>query len=151
MLYQLLSDEQNLSKLLIIKKESADLGELLKDISRTSEAAAKQLERFSKSDPRLHIKMAGLPRVEEQTRAAIAKTKAKELIAKGGQKFEVRILLAQAEALTYGAHLAYVLKAHEADAGRQKFLQEVSDDLARLHQGLIDLVHSRWEQSPRRN
>lgn len=145
LLYLLFADEQNLSKLLVIKKEAPDLGNLLKDISKTSADAVKQLEAFAKQDTHLHIKMPGLPLAEQQTREAIGKTKAKELITKGGQKFEVRILLSQAEALTYGAHLAYVTKAHDTDPDRLQFLTKVTNDLQDLHQRLIDLIHQRWQ------
>ena len=145
LLFKLLDDERNVSKLLIVKKEAADLGDLLKDISRITGAAAKQLEAFSKKDSHLHLNMPGLPLAEEQTRHAISKTKARELITKGGQKFEVRIILAQAEALTYGAHLALVTKAHETDPARQQFLQKTSEELQALHQRLIDLIHTRWD------
>jgi hypothetical protein len=143
LLYQLLSDEKDVSKLLMIKKEAPDVGGLLKDISRVSGDGAKQLEAFEKADAHLHLKMTGLPVAEQQTRDLISKTKAKELITKTGEKFEVRILLAQAEALSYGAHLAVVTASNETDSQRKKFLEGVSEDYQRLHQRLIDLIHSR--------
>src|SRR5437868_15190116 len=51
LLYELLDDEKNVSKLLIIKKEQSDVGDLIKKIADASGAAAKQMEVFSKSDP----------------------------------------------------------------------------------------------------
>jgi hypothetical protein len=144
LLFGLLSDEKNVSKLLLIKKENADIGDLLKDISRTSAEASRQLEAWEKQDSHLHLNMTGLPRAEQETRDLISKTKAKELIAKTGDKFEIRILLAQAEALSYGAHLAIITSKHESDPARQKFLVKTSEDLQELHQRLIDLMHTRW-------
>jgi hypothetical protein len=144
LLYSLLSDEKDLSKLLLVKKEAADLGALLKDISRVSGDAAKQLEAFEKADTHLHLKMTGLPVAEQQTRDLISKTKAKELISKTGDKFEVRVLLSQAEALSYGAHLAAVIIPNEQDPARTKFLSNISEEYQQLHQRLIDLIHTRW-------
>jgi hypothetical protein len=145
LLYQLMADEGNVSKLLLIKKEQEDLGKLLKRISEVTGGVAKQLEVYSKADGHLHLKMASLPVVEKETRDSIAKVRAKELITKGRQKFELRILLTQAEALTYGAHLAAVLQRHETDAERRKFLGETSQKLQELHQAVIDLMHTRWD------
>jgi hypothetical protein len=148
LLFQLLSDEANVSKLLIIKKESTDLGALVKDISRISAGAAKQIETFSKADPHLHLKMTGLPIVEQQTRDLMGKSKAKELISKTGEKFEVRIILSQAEALSYGAHLAAAIIPNETDPQRKKLLGKISEDYQQLHQRIIDLIHSRWRAPP---
>jgi hypothetical protein len=144
LLYELMSDEKDVSKLLIIKKENSDVGDLVKKIAQTCGAAAKQMEAFSKSDPHLHNQMDGLPRAEKETRDLISKTRAKELITKSGDKFELRILLTQSEALTYGAHLALVVQSHETDPARQKFLGDLSSQLQELHQSLIDLMHTRW-------
>jgi hypothetical protein len=145
LLYGLLSDESDVSKLLLIKKESPDVGGLLKDISRAAGDAVKQIEAFSKADTRLHLNINGLPVAETETRDLISKTRAKELLAKSGEKFELRVLLTQAEALSYGSHLAVVAQAHESDPQRKKFLSDVSVQLQNLHQRLIDLMHRRWQ------
>lgn len=149
LLYKLMSDEKNLSKLLLVKKEQADLGELIKRISKVSGEVAAGLEKLSKADGHLHLEFDGLPAIEKQVRDSIGKTRAKELITKGGQKFELRVLLTQSEALTYGAHLAAVLQAHESDEARRKFLAETSQRLQELHQGVIDLMHTRWDTPAR--
>jgi hypothetical protein len=144
LLHKLLSDEKNTSKLLLIKKEQPDVGDLIKRISETTGAAAKQLEEFSKADVHLHLNMEGLPVAERETRDLIAKTRAKELITKSGEKFDLRILLTQSEALTYGEHLALVVATHETDETRKKFLSETAAKLEELHQALINLMHTRW-------
>jgi hypothetical protein len=149
LLYNLMSDEKNVAKLLLIKKEQADLGELLKRISKVTGEVADGLEKLSKADGHLHLNLDGLPAIEKETRDSIAKTRAKELIAKGGQKFELRILLTQAEALTYGAHIAAVLQRHESEETRRKFLAETSQKLQELHQAVIDLMHTRWDTPAR--
>jgi hypothetical protein len=144
LLYKLLSDEKDISKILIIKKEQSDVGDLIKKIAQATGEAAKQIENLSKADPHLHLNMEGLPAAEKETRDLISKTRAKELITKSGEKFELRILLTQSEALTYGAHLAVVVQSHETDPQRRKFLGDTSQRLQELHQAVIDLMHTRW-------
>jgi len=146
LLYDLMSDEKDVSKLLLIKHEQSDVGELIKEIARTCAEAAKHLERFEKADPHLHLKMTGLPKAEVQTRELISKTSGKELLSKGGEKFEIRILLTQSEALRYGSHLAIVVQMMENDSDRKTFLGETSQKLAALHQRVIDLFHARWRE-----
>jgi len=148
LLYQLLSDEKNLSKLLLIKKEQADTGELLREISEVAGAAVKQMDAFAKADPHLHLDMAGLPAVEAEARELISKTDAKELITKGGEKFEVRILITQADSLRYGAALATATSNHDSDTARKAFLADTTRRLEELHQKLIDLLHARWRMPP---
>ena len=145
LLYKLLSDEKNVSKLLVVKNENSDVGELIKKIARTTGEGAKELEAFAKGDPHLHLNMDGLPVAEKETRELIAKTRAKELITKTGEKFEMRILLTQIEAMSYGSHLAVVVQSHDTDESRRKFLGDLSQQLQELHQAIIDLMHERWQ------
>jgi hypothetical protein len=74
LLFNLLGDEKNVSKLLIIK-----------------------------------------------ARKSISKARAKELLTQSGKEFELRLLLSQNEALTYGAHLADVLAKAEPNERRANF------------------------------
>jgi hypothetical protein len=150
LLYQLLSDEKNLSKVLLIKKEERDVGELVRKISNVSGDAVKQMDAFAKTDGHLHYHMEGLPSAEKETRDLIGKTREKEVLTKGGEKFDLRILLTQSEALTYGAHLAIVVQSHEQEPTRKAFLGDLSRQLQELHQSLIDLMHSRWRMPEKR-
>jgi hypothetical protein len=145
LLHKLLSDEKELSKLLVIKKENSDAGALIKEISQVAADAVKQLEAFSKADSHLHLNMPGLPQVEAQARDLISKTEAKELITKSGEKFEMRVLITQADALRYASALAAAISAHEGDQNRKKFLAATSEKFQELHQKLIDLMHTRWK------
>jgi hypothetical protein len=145
LLYKLLNDEKDVSKLLIIKKEPSDAADLIKKIADISSEAAKQLQALAKADPHLHLDIDGLPVAEQETRDLIAKTHTKELLTKGGEKFELRFLLTQIEALTYGAHLAVVVQNHETDENRRKILANISQQYQDLHQALIDLMHARWQ------
>ncbi len=108
LLDQLLNDEKNVSMLLIIKEDRAELHALIKDISQAAEANQKQLQALAKADPSLDLKALALPAGEKATRDAIASTKTKELLLSSGPDFEFDLLLSQAEALSYGWHLAVI-------------------------------------------
>jgi hypothetical protein len=116
LLDDLLGDEKNLSKILIIKHNSADLGRLVRDISKTTGGGAKMLEAVAKSEPGLDLKATGLPPGEAATRKAISKTKEQVLLHSKDAEFEFQLLLTQVEALNYGAHLALVAAENEPDA-----------------------------------
>jgi hypothetical protein len=108
LLADLLGDEKNVSKVLLIKRHSDELGQLIKAISRTSADGAKQLETLAKSDPALNLKALQLPPGEKATRAAISQTKEHELLFNSGENFEFYLLLTQTDALSYGSHLAKI-------------------------------------------
>jgi hypothetical protein len=108
LLNDLLGDEKNVSKVLIVKRNSAELGQLIKLISTVAGDGAKQLETLAKNDPSLNLHALELPTGEKAARAAVGKTKEHELLFNSGENFEFYLLLTQTEALSYGSHLAKV-------------------------------------------
>jgi hypothetical protein len=108
LLADLLNDEKNVSKVLIIKSSSKETSVIIKAISRTAGDGAKQLETLAKNDPSLKLHALELPPGEKATRAAIAKTKEHELLFTSGENFEFNLLLTQTDALDYGSHLAKI-------------------------------------------
>ncbi|HUR45068.1 MAG TPA: hypothetical protein VMZ27_04250 [Candidatus Saccharimonadales bacterium] len=146
LLYDLMGDEKNVSKLLIIKRERNELKEIVKAISHTAGEAHKQLDAFAKADPSLGLKDKGLPAAEVATRESISKAKAKELLTDKGKDFELQLLLSQNEALTYGQHLALTAALKETSAPRVQFLQSLSRDLGQLRQRVIAMLsaHYSW-------
>jgi len=124
LLDDLLNDEKNVSKILIIKHNSDELGKLIKDISATAGDGAKTIEEFSKSMGDLDLKRLDLPPGEAATRKAISKTKEHLLLTSKDAEFEFQLLLTQVEALNYGAHLAMVVADSEKDPnGTREFLR----------------------------
>lgn len=140
LLFGLLGDEKNVSKLLIIKRERPELRGLINEISERAGKAHKELEGFAKSDRTLNLKDQGLPSAEVLTRNAIAKARAKELLTESGKEFELRLLLAQNEALTYGAYLAATAAASDTVAHRRQMLQQLSTDLLQLQKKTVDML-----------
>lgn len=108
LLADLFNDEKNVSKILIIKRNSRELGELIKAISKTTGDGAERLKVLAKNDPTLNLHALELPPGEKATRAAIAKTKEHELLFSSGENFEFNLLLTQTDALSYGSHLAKI-------------------------------------------
>src|SRR6266568_5356379 len=71
LLYDLMGDERNVSKLLIVKRGRPELGILIKRISNICGEAHEQLEKFAKAYPQVDLKDQGLPAAEIETRKEI--------------------------------------------------------------------------------
>jgi hypothetical protein len=132
LLYELLEEEKDVSKLRFIKREKPELKDFLKRVSGSAESAAKRLELFAKDDPTLALDYSALPGGEKQTRTEIANAKRKELLGEAGPRLELSLLLSQIEALNYASHLSKVAGEHETDSERAGFLLGASDDFERL-------------------
>jgi hypothetical protein len=123
LLDDLLNDEKNVSKILIIKHNSNELGHLVKNISKTAGAGAKMLRSLAKREPGVNLKATDLPPGEVAARKAISKTKESLLLHSKDAEFEFQLLLTQVEALNYGAHLTMVIAENEPQADvTRKFL-----------------------------
>jgi hypothetical protein len=148
LLFDLLGDEKNVSKLLIIKRERAELKEVIKAISHSAGEAHKQLEKFGKSDPTLNLKDKGLPAAEVAARESISKAKAKELLTDKGKDFELKLLLSQNEALTYGEHLTLTAAAKETNPQRLQFLQNLTREMGQLRQRVVGVISGHYTWTP---
>jgi hypothetical protein len=142
LLDDLLGDEKNLSKILIIKRNSDALGILVKDISKTAGDGAKSLEALAKTEPGLNLKAFDLPPGEAATRKAISKTKESLLLHSKDAEFQFQLLLTQTEALNYGAHLAMVVADNESDANRTREFLRLSAELRELHERVLAMLRA---------
>src|ERR1700734_1096193 len=84
LLYDLLGDEKNVGKVLIVKNAGKETTALIKLISATAAANQKELEQLAKNDPGLNLKAMHLPPGEIAARDAIAKSKACDLLFSSG-------------------------------------------------------------------
>src|SRR6185503_9325050 len=132
LLFGLLGDEKDVAKLLVIKRERAELRELIKTISETAARGHRDLENFAKADRSLNLHKQGLPAAESAARASISRVKGKDLLTEGGKEFELQLLLSQSEALTYGAHLAEAVSKAESNPERAKYLRQLAGSLGQL-------------------
>jgi hypothetical protein len=140
LLYQLLSQESNAAKLLIIKHADPPIADIIKEIASTCGQAKKELEVLHKNDRHLNLGITNLPQIEQKTRAAIESTVTKQLLFSSGKKFEVRFLFTQAEAMNYAAHLAQVLHDQEDNPVRKEFLATLAERCTALHDRVMGLL-----------
>lgn len=148
LLYDLLSDEKNLSKILIIKRESHELNALVKTISHFAGDSAKQLEQFAKEDGAFDVRVGGLPSGEAATREAVSKTREHELLAASGSDFQFKLLLTQTEALNYGAHLARVAAENDSVSERIQAFNHIEREMRNLYEQVVALLRSTGYEEP---
>ena len=115
LLSQLLGQEKNVSKVLIIKHASRELSGLIKAISTAAADGGKRLKGLAQDDPTLDLRRQELPAGEKASRDALGKTEEHELLMSSGVDFEFTLLLTQAQALNYGSHLAKVAAENSED------------------------------------
>jgi hypothetical protein len=137
LLNDLLNQEKHVSTILIIKRESPELNRLIKDISETAAEAAKRMQALAKKDPALELATIDLPPGEAATRKAVSKTKEHALLSAKDAEFEFQLLLTQAEALSYGAHLALVIAENEPQDARAREFSDLSARLTQLYEQVI--------------
>jgi hypothetical protein len=140
LLYNLLGDEKNVNKILIIKHNSEELGQLIKAISEAAAADEKQMEQLATNDPSLDLYAIELPPGEKAARDAVARTKEHELLFSSGQKFEFNLLLTQAEALGYGYHLAKITAQNSSSAAEVQKFTTISEAMENLYDQVITLM-----------
>lgn len=114
LLADLLGNDKNIAKILVIKHGSAEMERLIRTISKTAGDGEKQLEALAKSDPTLNLHALDLPPGEAAARAAGSKLTEHELLSSSGAAFEFSLLLTQTQALSYGSHLAQIAAANSS-------------------------------------
>lgn len=140
LLYEILGQERQVSKLLLIQREREVLGTIIAAIAETCGRAYDRLEALAESDPGLDLTDTGLPTEELRTREAIAATRSSQLLAASGREFELQLLLSQNEALTYIGHLADTLSRSEPDLERLAFVRELWKDVTLLQEDVLALL-----------
>jgi hypothetical protein len=144
LLYQLVSKNQDIDTLLIVKEEEGDVHVHTEKIADASARVARQLETFARLDSRLKLDLETLPWIEQRTRAAIEGTRTQNLLLSTGWRFELELLLSESEGLSYASHMAAMLAETEIHEARRAYLNVCSKEFGDLHQGTIDLIASRY-------
>jgi hypothetical protein len=140
LLYELLNDEQHLSKILIIKSESPALKQVVKDISDAAANGVKVMTSLEKGNPALEKGQNGLPAGEKAAREAIAKASRNQLLESSGSEFELQLLLTQVQGLRYGSHLARVIAENEQIPERVLAYKKVSVQLKMLEEQVVGMI-----------
>jgi hypothetical protein len=140
LLYNLMGDEKNVSKLLVIKRDRRELHEVIKKISTTADAARRRLERLVMVDSTLDLTATALPAGEKATRESESKARGSELLHASGADFEFKLLLTQAESLAYATHLAKVAEENEASPDRARVFAELGAQMKARHGDVLKLL-----------
>jgi hypothetical protein len=140
LLYDLLDDEKDVSKLFILKGGRDELKGLIRTIAKAAGAGQDKLKELAKKDPSLQLDVANLPPGEKATREAIAKTKQRELLHSSGADLEFNLLLTQADALGYGSHLAKIAAQNSVRADQIQEFNALSTTLDNLHNQVLALL-----------
>jgi hypothetical protein len=140
LLADLLGNEKNLSKILIIKHEPENFSQLVKSISKAADDGHKDLDELAKSDKSLDLKALQLPPGETAVRQAISKTQEHELLSSSGAKFRLDLLLTQTDAMSYAEHLAMVAGQNSANEQEQSKFQAMQNQYGQLYQQVVDAI-----------
>jgi len=142
LLYELMGEEADVSKLLIIKRERDELHRIIKNISSVASAAHKTLALLAKEDPTLDLKRTNLPSGEKAVREAMSKQKGGELLKASGADFEFKLLLTQVESLAYSDHLARVAALNESNPAQSRVFTEIATQMNQLHGEALNLLRA---------
>ena len=137
LLYDLLGQEKNVSKILLIKKKAPAFDKLIKDISKTADDEEKQLDQFAKDNPAFDLHQMKLPPGEAATREAQSKAQEHAILTAKDQTFEFDLLLAQAQALDYASHLAGVAAENSTIPGEEREFKALEGDLHGLYMQVV--------------
>jgi hypothetical protein len=148
LLYELLGQEKDVSKLLIVKREHDDFEAVIDAISETAGRAYDDLGELGEADPSLNLSDTRLPAGERAAREAVAASTRDALLTESGEEFEIRLTLAQSQALGYWVGLAEGLSRAEPDPARLAFVQALWRDGRRLQESLTTLLRTRYRQPP---
>ncbi len=142
LLADLLGQEKDVSKILIIKHPSPATGNVIKAISKTAGDGSDKLEALAKNDKTLNLHALQLPPGEKAAREAVSKTKEHELLLTFGTTFELNLLLSQTEALSYGSHLAKIAAENSPSPGQQRDFHSLDVSLDNLYKQVVAQIRT---------
>jgi hypothetical protein len=137
LLYELVSKNADVNKILMIKHTDRRFSAMIKEIAQTCGEAQKQLEQFREQDLHLNLTVTNLPVPERNTRKAIASTETRLLLTSSGKDFEIQLALTQIEAMNYAAHLAKVLQEQDDNELRKSYLERFSKRCSDLRDQMV--------------
>jgi hypothetical protein len=140
LLYKLMSDDSDVSKIVIFTRADDSVVSLIKEIAGACQAAKKQMDEFPKSDNRIEYDVPDLPYIEAKGRDQQASDDGHMLLTSSGKEFEVQLIVSQAQATDYAMQLSKALIENEKDPTRQAFLTNVSKQFADFHARLMGLL-----------
>jgi hypothetical protein len=132
LLDDLLDDEQNVDKVLIVKSASPDNTALIKLIAATAATHKRELDEMATNDPALNLQAADLPPGEMAARDGSSKADEHALLLSTGVNFEFNLLFSQAQAESYGQQLAAVAAKNSERPEEIHTFETISQTMKRL-------------------
>ena len=143
LLHELLASEAQVDGILILKTASPKTEQLLKEIANASVEMRDELDEMSSQDPTLTREASGLPLIESSARDAIESDTTMALLGAGEEDFDVRILLTQEKAMSYGTHLARSLSASDSNPERADRFGVMASRMSSFHDRALALLIER--------
>jgi len=143
LLHELLGNEKDVSKLLLVKDVPKPVKQTIDAISDVAGKGKDRLEELAGAPPPIDLDDTGLPADEQRAREAIADLRKHRLLAATGRALEVELLVSQNEALVYAIGLTETLARSEPNAERLAFVRALHEDVARLQRDVLGLLRPR--------
>jgi hypothetical protein len=140
LLYNLMESESKVGDIFILKPADASLETLVRDIGKTCDAAKRRMDDFRKADGRINYDISELPYIEQRSRDLQTNDDTKALLFSSGDKFAVRMIFTQAEAMNYAMQLSRALSEKEDDATRKTFLINLAKECSDYHDRLMKML-----------
>jgi hypothetical protein len=143
LLHELLGNEKDVAKLLVIKQAPKPLEQTIDAISDLAREAYARLDELADAAPAVDLTDTGLPADERRARDAIAAMRRDQLLAASGRDLEIEMLLSQNEALVYAIGLTDTLSRSESNGERLAFVRALHEDVTRLQREVLGLLRKR--------
>jgi hypothetical protein len=140
LLADLLGQEKDVSKLLVIKHPSPSVKRLVEAISKQADQGSKQIEELAKNDSTLKLDAIHLPPGEQAARDAESKAEEKALLLSFGRKFETNLMVSQAQALSYASNLAKVAGDNSSSDAEQREFHALQTSFNDLYERVVTRV-----------
>jgi hypothetical protein len=137
LLYDLLEQEKNVSKVFAVKDASKQVTRLVRLIAATASVEDRELTQLAAVDSSLNIKSMGLPPGETAARKAESKSEEYDLLFSSGINFEFNLLLTQAQAENYGWHLAKVAAENSTQPSEKRTFTDISMQMELLYEDTV--------------
>ena len=140
LLSKLMEDDEDVSKIFILKSASEPVKGIIKEIAAACDTAKKQLDSFPQTNNRIEFDVPDLPKLEQKSRDLESRIDAKELLTSSDGEFEVRLIFSQAQAMGYASNLCAALVSVEDDEGHKKFLTDLSKQCGDFRNRLLGML-----------
>jgi hypothetical protein len=139
-LYKLMGDESEVAKIFFIKHADDSVGAPVKQIGAACQGAKDEMDEFPKKDNRLEYDVSDLPYIEQKSRDLSRSVTTKALLESSGKEFELHLIFAQAQAMSYATELCDALAADEDNPLRKSFLTDLSRQCGKFYASLMELL-----------